>query len=73
MVQKLWGLKDFSQTSGMLSATANATKSAQNCPKLPKFTKICPKTKLWNSTKNWDFSFFQKKKIVRVEEALEHV
>jgi hypothetical protein len=29
MVQKLWGFKDFSQTSGMLSATANAAKSAQ--------------------------------------------
>jgi hypothetical protein len=60
MVQKLWGYKDFSQTLGMLSATINAAKSAQNCPKLPKFAKICPKTKLWNSTKNWDFNVFQK-------------
>jgi hypothetical protein len=29
----------------MLSATVNAAKSAQNCPKLPKFAKICPR---WN-------------------------
>jgi hypothetical protein len=28
----------------MLSATANVAKSAQICPKLPKFAKICPKT-----------------------------
>jgi hypothetical protein len=28
----------------MLSATPNAAKSAQNCPKLPKFAEICPKT-----------------------------
>jgi hypothetical protein len=28
----------------MLSGTANVAKSAQNCPKLPKFAKICPKT-----------------------------
>jgi hypothetical protein len=45
----------------MLSATANAAKSAPNCPKLPKFAKICPKTKLQNSTKNQDFSLFQNK------------
>jgi hypothetical protein len=44
----------------MLSATINAAKSAQNCPKT---AKICPKAKLWNTTK----------KILRVEEALEHV
>jgi hypothetical protein len=47
----------------MLSATTNAAKFAQNCPK----------TKLWNSTKNQDFIIFQKQKFVRVEEALEHV
>jgi hypothetical protein len=41
------------------------------CPKLPKFTKICPKTKLWNSTKNQDFSVFQNQKFLH--EALEHV
>jgi hypothetical protein len=37
------------------------------------FAKICPKPKLWNSTKNRDFSVFQNKKFLRVEEALEHV
>jgi hypothetical protein len=46
MVEKLWGFEDFSPSSGMLSATLNAGKSAQNCPKLPKFAKICPKMKL---------------------------
>jgi hypothetical protein len=35
----------------MLSATVNVANSAQ----------ICLKTKLWNTTKNWDFSVFQKK------------
>jgi hypothetical protein len=43
------------------------------CPKLPKFAKICPKMKLWNTTKNRDFSFFQNQKFLHVEEALEHV
>jgi hypothetical protein len=28
------------------------------CPTLPKIAKICPKMKLWNSTKNRDFSIF---------------
>jgi hypothetical protein len=37
MVQNLRGFKDFSQTLGMLSATANVAKSAQNCQNLPKF------------------------------------
>jgi hypothetical protein len=60
MVQKLWGFKDFSQTSGMLSMQQNLPKTAQNCPILPKFAKICPKMKLWNSAKNQDFSVFQK-------------
>jgi hypothetical protein len=46
----------------MLSATANAAKSALNCPKLTKFAQISPKTKLGNITKNRDFSVFQKKK-----------
>jgi hypothetical protein len=36
MVQKLWGFKEFGQTSGMLSANANAAKSAQNCQNMPK-------------------------------------
>jgi hypothetical protein len=30
------------------------------CPKLQKFGKICPTKKLWNTTKNRDFSFFHK-------------
>jgi hypothetical protein len=43
------------------------------CPKLPKFAKICPKMKLWNTTKKRDFNVFQKYKFLRVEEALKHV
>jgi hypothetical protein len=46
MVEKLWGFEDFSPSLGMLSATVNAGKSAQNCPKLPKSAKVCPKMKL---------------------------
>jgi hypothetical protein len=65
-VEKLWDFEDFSLSSGMLSATVNAGKSAQICPKLPRTAKIC------NSAKNRDFSVFQKK-ILCVEEALEHV
>jgi hypothetical protein len=57
----------------MLLATVNAAKSTQNCPKLPKFAKICPKMKLWSTTKNRDFSVLQKLKFLRIEEALEHV
>jgi hypothetical protein len=34
----------FLSNEGMLSATTIATESAQNCPKLPNFVKICPKT-----------------------------
>jgi hypothetical protein len=53
----------------MLSATVNAAKSAQNCPNLSK------------SAQRWNFEIppkieilvFFKKKIERVEEALEHV
>jgi hypothetical protein len=41
MVEKLWGFEDFSPSSGMLSATVNAGKSAQICPKLPKTAQIC--------------------------------
>jgi hypothetical protein len=44
----------------MFSAIVNEGKSAQNCPKLPKFAKICPKMKLWNTIKNQDFSISQK-------------
>jgi hypothetical protein len=40
---------------------------------LPKTAQICPIMKLWNSTKNRDFSIFQKQKFERIEEALEHV
>jgi hypothetical protein len=45
-VEKLWGFENFSPSSGMLSTTVNAGKSAQNCPKLAKSAKICPKKKL---------------------------
>jgi hypothetical protein len=57
----------------MLSATANAAKSAQIYAKLPKTTKTWPKKKHWNTTKNRDFSVFQKQKFLHVEEALEYV
>jgi hypothetical protein len=36
MVQKLWGFKDYSQTLGVLSPTAIAAKSTQNCQNLLK-------------------------------------
>jgi hypothetical protein len=42
MVEKLWGFEDFSPSSCMLSATVNARKSVQNCPKS---AKICSKMK----------------------------
>ena len=45
MVEKFWGFEDFSSSSGMLLATVNAGKSAQNYPKLAKFAKICPRGK----------------------------
>jgi hypothetical protein len=38
---------------------------------LPKTAQICLKTKLWNSTKNWDFNVFQKQKFLYIEQALE--
>jgi hypothetical protein len=61
----------------MLSAIANVAKSAQNCLKLPKTTKICPKT---ISSRNFEippkieiFVFYQKKfKIPCVEGAPKH-
>jgi hypothetical protein len=40
MVEKLWDFEDFSPNLGMLSATMNATKSAKNYPKLPKFVQM---------------------------------
>jgi hypothetical protein len=62
MVQKLWGFKDFSQTLGMLLATANAAKSAQtaqNCPNLLKYARrqnfeIPPKIEILEFFKNKD-------------------
>jgi hypothetical protein len=42
-VEKLWCFEDFSPSSSMLSATVNAGKFAQICPKS---AKICPKMKL---------------------------
>jgi hypothetical protein len=35
-VEKLWGFEDFSPSSGMLSATVNAGKTAKICQNLPK-------------------------------------
>ena len=40
---------------------------------LPKSAKICPKTKLWNSTKKQDFSIFKEQKFACEEEALENI
>jgi hypothetical protein len=61
----------------MLSTTINAAEYAQNCPKLPKFAKIYPKT---ISLRNFEmppkieiFVFLKKKKFLCVEEALEYV
>jgi hypothetical protein len=42
-VEKLWGFEDFSPSSGMLSATVNAGKSAQNLPKTAKICQNLPK------------------------------
>jgi hypothetical protein len=50
----------------MLSATAYAAKSAQNCQNLPKDEPL----KFHQSR---DFRVFQKQKFLCVEEALEHV
>jgi hypothetical protein len=74
---KSYGVLKISATlwagSQPLSMQQILPKPAQNCPKLPKSAQISVKTKLWNSTKNQDFSVFQKKKILCIEEALEHV
>jgi hypothetical protein len=60
MVQKLWGFEDFSPSWGMLSATVNAAKSAQNCQNLPKFAQrwnfeIPPKIEILVFSKNKNF------------------
>jgi hypothetical protein len=60
MVEKLWGFEDFNPNSGMLSATVNAGKSAQNCKKLPKFAQrwnfeIPPKIEFLVFFKNKNF------------------
>jgi hypothetical protein len=60
----------------MLSAIGNASKSAQNHPKLPKFAKICPKT---ISLGNFEIPpkiqilMFLKAKSLCVEEARMHM
>jgi hypothetical protein len=59
--------------SGDLWACCQPLPMQQILPNQPKTAKICPKPKLWNTTKNWDFSFFQKYKFLHVEAALEHV
>jgi hypothetical protein len=53
----------------MLSAIANATNYAQNYQNLPQDNEL---EKLWNTTKNWDFSVSKKQKFL-CQEALEHV
>jgi hypothetical protein len=61
---------------GVLKISASAMVGSQPLSMqqiLPKIAQNCPKTKLWNSTKNWDFSIFQKEKFLCIEEALEHV
>jgi hypothetical protein len=49
MVKELWGFKDFSLVSGMLSATASEAKSAQNCQNLFKdeTLKYHQKSRFW--------------------------
>jgi hypothetical protein len=49
--------------SAQVRACCQPLPMQQNLPFLPKFAKICPKTKLWNTTKNRDFSFFPRPKI----------
>jgi hypothetical protein len=66
MVEKLWGFEDFSPSSGMLSATVNAGKSAQICPKLPKTAKFCqnlPKDETLKFRQKSRFQCFSKIKI----------
>jgi hypothetical protein len=70
MVENLWSFEDFSPSSGMFLVTMNAAKSAQNCQNVPKCAQrqnfeIPPKIEI--------LVFFKKKKILLVEEALEHV
>jgi hypothetical protein len=64
----------------MLVATANVGKSTQYCQNFPQSAQswnfeIPPKIELlvFFKNKNWAFIFFQKQKILRVEEAVEHV
>jgi hypothetical protein len=47
----------------MLSATVNAAKSAQDCPRLPKIAKICPKMKLEIPPKIEILVFFKNKNL----------
>jgi hypothetical protein len=60
IVEKLWGFEDFNPSLGMLSATVNAWKSAQNCQNLPKFAQrwnfeIPPKKEILMFFKNINF------------------
>jgi hypothetical protein len=68
-VEKLWGLEDFSPSLGMLSATMNARKTVQIYPNLSKFGQ----RQNFETTKNREFSIFQKYKFIHLEKALEHV
>jgi hypothetical protein len=67
----------FSFYVGILSATVIAIESTQNSLKLPNFVKICPKT---ISLRNFEIPpkieiliFFQKNKILYVDDAPKHV
>jgi hypothetical protein len=60
MVEKLWGSEDFSPSSGMLSATVNAGKSAQICPKLLKICQNLPKNETLKFRQKSRFQCFSK-------------
>jgi hypothetical protein len=59
-VEKLWGFEEFSPSLGMLSATVNVGKTAQNCQNLLKYAKrwnfeIPPKIEILVFSKNKNF------------------
>jgi hypothetical protein len=74
-LQRLWRFLFF-PFGHMLSATTIAAESTQNCPKLPNFVKICPKT---TSLRNFEIPpkieilAFSKKIKIYVEDAPKHV
>jgi hypothetical protein len=62
VLHKLWHFIFFLSNEGMLLAATMAAKSTQNCPILPKSTQRQLAWGTLNTTKNWDFNFFSKKK-----------